>query len=137
MKFQAVVQCGGNLVSKTRSHWCIAFVDIQMLEPCKEKVPKLLTLLYEYLFDFECLIDYEYSVAPFLLNVGCSGSCNIRLGWCSLENPVAGRHHRALSQVCRQLPPGHVCLSPVSHCTGAWRRFRTFAPAAEATPMGQ
>lgn len=38
-----------------------------MLEPCKEKkkkVPKLLTLLYEYLFDFECLIDYEYQL-PF------------------------------------------------------------------------
>ena len=49
------------------AHWCIAFVDIQMLEPCKEKkkkVPKLLTLLYEYLFDFECLIDYEYQL-PF------------------------------------------------------------------------
>lgn len=32
-----------------------------MLEPCKKKkkVPKLLTLSYEYLIDFECLMDYE------------------------------------------------------------------------------
>lgn len=64
VKFQAVVRRGGNLGVRN-AHWCIVFVDVQMLEPCKKKkVPKLLTLSYEYLIDFECLIDYEYQL-PF------------------------------------------------------------------------
>ena len=36
VKFQAVVRCGGNLGVRN-AHWCIVFVDVQMLEPCKKK----------------------------------------------------------------------------------------------------
>lgn len=36
VRFQAVIQCGGNLGVRS-AHWCIVFVDVQMLEPCKEK----------------------------------------------------------------------------------------------------
>lgn len=83
--------------------------------------------------------------------LGSSGPFNVRLGWCSLVYPVAGCHLGALSQVCRQLPPGNVCPSSwlgsmlsLPRCTcclshaalGLGGGLRTFAPAAEAAPVG-
>lgn len=91
------------------------------------------------------------SQLSFFLFLGSSGPCSVRLGWCSLDNPVAGCLLGALSQVCRQLPARHVspifwlgsrlCLATRACCprhAALWLRvhLRTFAPAAEAAPAG-
>ena len=80
-----------------------------------------------------------------------SGSCNIRLGRCSLENPVAGRHSRTLSQACGRLPAGRVCRGsrlgstrslpsvcplPVSRCPGAGRWSQNFCPCRPSSTEG-
>lgn len=98
-------------------------------------MPKLLTLLYEYLFDFECLIDYSTSslsserwVFWFLQHQTGLVQPGKSSGWTPPQSTESRSAGSCLLGTCAY----RLCHTALVLGPG----LRTFAPAAEATPMG-